>query len=142
MAANPEEAPESRWCPTLLMNSKGRPEGWRGMDDQARDAARSLCQPPMLNAPATATTSNGVNGDNESRRQRSIYTAFEKAKATHVCSFRSFGRWDLTCFNQVIKAIASTLAVRKAESRTRVVSPSLRYPSFSLTTAGSGLNKI
>ena len=60
------------------------------MDDQTRDAARSLCQPPMLNAPATATAGNGVNGDNESRRQRSIYTAFEKAKATHVCFFSRF----------------------------------------------------
>ncbi|KAF9643310.1 hypothetical protein BDM02DRAFT_3273107 [Thelephora ganbajun] len=38
----------------------------------------------MLNAPATATTGNGVNSDNESKRQRSIYTAFEKAKATHL----------------------------------------------------------
>lgn len=39
----------------------------------------------MLNAPATVTASSGVNGDNEFRRQRSIYTAFEKARATHVC---------------------------------------------------------
>jgi len=59
------------------------------VDDRTRDAARSLYPPelPMLNAPTTATTCNGVNSDNESRRQRNIYTAFEKAKATHVCFF-------------------------------------------------------
>jgi hypothetical protein len=96
----------------------------------------------MLNAPATATTGNGVNGDNESRRQRSIYTAFEKAKATHVCTFRSFREWDFTSFNQVIKAIASTLAVCKAEGRTRMAGHSLRYSSLLLTAIGSGLNKI
>ena len=67
-------------------------------DDQARDVtdAVSLLGLPrpgqMLNAPATAIASNGVNGDNECRRQRSIYTAFEKARATHVCFFfRSVG---------------------------------------------------
>jgi len=38
----------------------------------------------MLNVPATTTAGNGVNGDNECRRQRSIYTAFEKARATHL----------------------------------------------------------
>jgi len=99
------------------------------MDDRTRDAARSLCPTPMLNAPATATTGNGVNGDNESRRQRSMYTAFEKAKATHVCSFCPFGEWDLTCLNQVIKATASTSAVRKAESRTWMVGRSLSLSS-------------
>lgn len=38
----------------------------------------------MLNASAIVTAGNGVNGDNECRRQRSIYTAFEKARATHL----------------------------------------------------------
>lgn len=96
------------------------------LDDQTRDAARFLCPPPMLDAPATLTACNGVNGDNESRRQRSIYTAFEKAKATHVCFlFRPFGEWDVTCFNQVIEAVTPTLAVRKTESRTWMVGPSL-----------------
>lgn len=95
------------------------------MDDQTRDVTRSLCPPPMLNAPATATAGNGVNGDNEYRRQRSIYTAFEKAKATHVRPLRASVEQDLTSLNEVIQAIASTLAVRKAKSRTRMVGPSL-----------------
>jgi len=113
-----------------------RPVKGRGMDDQTRDAARSLCPTPMLNAPATVTAGNGANGDNESRRQRSIYTAFEKAKATHVCSFRSSREWDLTRPHQVIKTITSAPAVRKAESRARMVGPSLWFSFFSLIPTG------
>ena len=65
--------------------------------ERARDTTGTLSPlglpPPMLNAPATVTAGNGVNGDNECRRQRSIYTAFEKARATHVRFFHLSGAW-------------------------------------------------
>lgn len=62
--------------------------------DQTRDPTDALSllglTSPMLSTPATATAGNSLNGDNDCRRQRNIYTAFEKARATHVCFFFPF----------------------------------------------------
>ena len=96
---------------------------WEGMD-RTRDAViivqvtikLSSCPSPMLDIPATATAGNGVNGDNECRRQRSIYTAFEKARATHVC-FPFVGRGGvssgLTYFNKLSRQLRLRLQYAK-----------------------------
>jgi len=56
--------------------------------------------------------------------------------------FFSFAReWYLTCLHQVIKTIASTPAVRKTESRTRMVAPSLSSSFFLFTPTGSRIKQ-